>query len=129
MRSAHFGGRLCRKRQQIQRLGSVDVRSETGVQTNTRNERWTRLHDRFQETSQIDASRRATFLDPEWDTGSELRNDVEALRESDKMPGWLQRAVDRAGGELKLRGGSRDSEAKTRAQSLPVAAVEIRLDE
>ena len=103
MRSAHFGGRLCRKRQQIQRLGSVHVRSETGVQTNTRNERWTRLHDRFQETSQIDASRRATFLDPVWDMGSEGRNDVEALRESDKMPGWLQRAVDRAGGELKLR--------------------------
>jgi hypothetical protein len=44
------------------------------MKANTRNERWQRVHDRFQQASEIDASRRVTSLDHVWDTDSELRN-------------------------------------------------------
>lgn len=77
--------------------GPARGRPETGMKTNTRNERWPRLHDRFQQGSKIDASRRATFLDHVWDSDSELRNEVEALPLCGQTPGRLKRAVDRAG--------------------------------
>jgi hypothetical protein len=75
--------------------------------------------------SEIDAPRRAAFLDRACDTDSELGNERGGLRESDKTPGWLKRP-DRPDAEPRLRQALEILKRKL-SQSAPVAALEIRL--
>lgn len=96
MRAAYVAGRRCRNDSKSKVSEPVRGRLETGMKTNTRNERWPRLHDRLQRASEIDASRLATFLDHVPEPDSEFRKEVEAWPESDKPPAWEKRAVDRA---------------------------------
>jgi serine/threonine-protein kinase len=74
------------------------------VSGNKANKRWLEVDDLFQRVSEMDASRRAAFLDDACGADFELRNEVETLLATDKTLGWLKRPVDRAAQEVALVG-------------------------
>jgi serine/threonine-protein kinase len=75
------------------------------MNANAGNEHWLELDDLFQRAAELDASRRAAFLDEACSGNTELRNELEALLASvDKTLGWLKAPVDNAARELAFVG-------------------------